>query len=642
MLVAYALWLLLKWREIKKNRDVQLLTNVRQEQNRGLEVREQKARAEAAFREFCKQQRLSENTLVAQHLNAIFLAGWEESRLEVADLINHTTSNLFKWNGLLRSVLAVFIVIGLLGTLFGLTDSLAQLSPTLETSGTNETSAANGEKMTQALSLLLGEIKSAFAPSILGIIFTVFGVIIYNIHLQLVCHPVRSIIERLTLTVWVPQLYPTTSQKLIQTLQHSETQMRRGYETATQVGELVGSVQSNISDFNKNLSQANTITQPLSESVSKINSAADVFNEIFTEKLKAFSQQFSENVARLTSFQNEIRKLYQQLKDESEVFQQGANEKLDEQNQNLVKTLNALENYESTYIASCQRIDKTLQEFLNKATEANANIETTNRDFLKEINASNHKWIEEIQNQLRKDLTILKPTLEKELATLTNELTTNLKDVQGTLDEWRETFNNQLNKFNAPIKEVADQIRGTFQNLVRYTDRVVGDLQVEIKQQNENYEDQLKAVTDLNHSILELLNKLDKNSENQSDAVRTLNSTVNSLSEDMNSLTNTIKTFTSDSGDLSQSIGSIEGHAKTLGNAADELVKKADVTGLNANIGKLTESIGEMVQHSRTLATSAERLAQQTSSSNRSFSEETGKSSLLERIWNSVLRKKGR
>jgi hypothetical protein len=91
-------------------------------------------------------------------------------------LNDHTTSNLFKWNVPLSSVLAIFIVIGLLGTLFGLAGSLMELASALQASAPGTDSMENSEKMT--------EMKGALAPSIWGIFFT--------------------------LTVWVPQLYRTT------------------------------------------------------------------------------------------------------------------------------------------------------------------------------------------------------------------------------------------------------------------------------------------------------------------------------------------------------------------------------------------------------------------------------------------------
>ena len=742
-LIIYWVWLWARKRQISKNEDVQPLVDARQKRDSGRDVNRRKEQAETAFSKFCKQKSFSESTPVAKHLKAIFLSGWTESHLEVSELINHTTSNIFRWNNLLRSVLAVFIVIGLFGTLFGLTDSLTQLSTAWNESAIDQTPAEDSKKMTQALRYLLDDMKGAFAPSILGIFFTILGIIVYNVYLQFACQPVKSTLEQLTLTIWIPQLYPTASQQLTQS----------GYQTATQVGELVETVKSNINDlesnisnFDQSLNRADEVTQPLSHSVSQINTAADVLNEAFAEKLREFLPQFTEKVTHLTSFQAEIHNLYQQLKDESDTFQHGANQRLDkqtqtldEQTQNLVKTLTALKNYEEIYIASWKQISETFEDFLNKATETNNSINTTNIKFLEDIkttnrqtleqfrniftginnsinttntqflgdikaitdemleqflnkateintninttntqflgdikattdemlkefrntvietnnsinttnikfleniNTTNRDWIKEIQNQLRGDLAVIQPTLERELRTLSNSVTTNLKEVQETLNEQLETLNNQLNDFSEPLKKVAEDIRGIFLNLVDYTDDIVRDLQVAIKEQNKNYGDQLKAVKDLNQQIMGRLDKLNENNENQRIAVEALDSTVGSLSDDTKKLTGAIQSFTSDSGSLSKSIKKIEGHTETLGETADELVKRADVTTLNANIGKLSESIGKIVQHSKTLATSAERLAQQ-ASSNGSPSDEIRKPFFLKRIWNSLLRKKG-
>ena len=87
-------------------------------------------------------------------------------------------------------MLAVFIVIGLLGTLFGLTDSLTRLSlvlkervanqtsienSDLEEVTVNEASKENNEKMTKALSALFNDIKGAFAR-VFWVLFSLFWV----------------------------------------------------------------------------------------------------------------------------------------------------------------------------------------------------------------------------------------------------------------------------------------------------------------------------------------------------------------------------------------------------------------------------------------------------------------------------------
>ena len=656
-LIVYWVWLSRKSKQIEKNQSIQPLVVARQERDLGREDNEAETDADKMFHEFCEEQSLDEGSPITKHLKAIFLAGWDESRLEVSELINHTTSNLFRWNSLFRSVLAVFIVIGLLGTLFGLTDSLKDLSPALKKSAAIETSTENSERMTQALSVLMDEIKGAFAPSIWGIIFTIVGVILYGIYLQIACHPVKSILERLTLTVWVPQLYPTTSQKLIQTLQQSESQMRKGFETAAQFSESVGTVQSNISEFNESLTQASAITQPLSNSVAQINkaasnisTAANVLNTGFTESLNKFSgvlntgfkeildkfsKEFASSVTHLTGFQDEIRNLHQQFQKASNQKLDQQTQKLEEQNQNLATTLDVLKNYEKLYVDSCQQIDDTLQKFLNETTEASTNIETTNREFLKEINATNREWIKEIQSQLKTDLAIIQPTLKKELNSLTGQLTSDLKEVQRALDEKLTALTDQLKFFQLPIEKTADQIEGIIDSFTRIMGGVVNDLQSEFQKQNEriekqnkSYEEQLTGVKNLNESVVNLLDQLDESSKNQKNAVSVLSSNVGELTADTQNLAAAITSFTSDSGAISHSVAAIEKHAGTLGTASQqfvEKVEKADVTPLTANIGRLNTAINEISQNSRTLANAVNQLTRQIDLSGTSGSGQTGK-----------------
>ena len=660
-LIKYWRWLRTERKQIENKQNVQPLVTARQERDRGREDNDQKTNPENTFSKFCTEGSLDRESPIAKHLNAIFLAGWDESRLEVGELINHTTSELFKRNSLFRSVLAVFIVIGLFGTLFGLADSLTGLFPALKASVASETSTENSERMTQALGILLEGMKGALAPSICGIFFTILGVILYGTYLQFACHPIKAALERLTLTVWVPQLYPTTSQKLVQTLQQSESQMRQGFETAAQFSEAVGTVQSNINEFNEGLTQARAITQPLSDSVTQINraalaisTAADALNIGFTENLDTFSKKFASSVTHLTGFQDEIRNLHQQFQDAANEklsqFQEATNQKLNQQiemlnrqHQNLTTTVEALKNSERLYVDSCQQIDNTLQEFLQKTTETSTHIETTNRQFLKEINQKtaeasahiettnkqflegintrNREWLAEMQTQLKTDLAIIQPTLKEELKTLSDQLTTDLNGVQGTLDEKLTALTNQLNFFQAPIERAADQMEGVIGSFTRIMEGIVTNLQSEfqkqnesIKEQNEKYEAQLTGVKNLNEGVLNLLTQLNESSKNQSVAIGTLNSKVENLTENTQKLANAITSFTSDSEAVSDYVATIGRHTAILGNTSQQFVEKmarADVTPLNANIERLNTIIGDISQNSQTLAITVDRLERQ-------------------------------
>ena len=633
-LITYWIRLSRKKRQIENNQDIQPLVTARQERDRGRDNNEAETDANPVLQNFCADRSLSENSFISKHLKAIFLAGWNESRLEVSELINHTTSNLFRWNSLFRSVLAIFIV-----------------------------------QMTKALSDLMDDIKGAFAPSIAGVFFTVLGVILYGIFLRFACHPVKSMLEQSTLTIWVPQLYPTTSQKLIQTLRESEAQMRSGYETAVRVDGLVENIQTNVDEFNKSLTQANAITEPLAESGTKINAAAsaistaaaelnqgfteslndfaDVLNRGFLQSLSEFSEKFTSSVTQLTGFQDEIRKLHQEFQEAANQKLDQQTEKLNQQNQNLIQAsnalgqvLNVLKDYETAYIDSRQQLDETLQAFISKATETNTSIYTENREWFEKMNADNHQQISAMQKHLEGNLQTLKQNLVNELKNVSSGLAENLGDFQealdsrlevlnerlenfdtplketveeikGVFDERLTTLNERLEKFPEPIQKSADQMRDTFADLVTFMQGIVGNLQREIIEQNEKYEAQLTGVKSLNESVKNLLTQLDESSKNQKEAVNTLSTNVGGLTTDIQSLDSAIKSFTSDSGDISQSIGAIKGHVETLGNASQELVAKADVTPLNANIKGMSRIIGKISQNSQTLANAVNQLTRQ-------------------------------
>lgn len=667
-LIRYWRWLRTERKQIENKQNVQPLVTARQERDREREDNDQKTNPENTFSKFCTEGSLDRGSPIAKHLNAIFLAGWDESRLEVGELINHTTSELFKRNSLFRSVLAVFIVIGLFGTLFGLADSLTALFPALKANVASETSTGNSERMTRALGILLEGMKGALAPSICGIFFTILGVILYGAYLQFACHPIKAVLERLTLTVWVPQLYPTTSQKLAQTLQQSESQMQEGFRTAAQFSESVQKVHSNIDEFNESLAQASAITEPLSDSVKQINKAAsdistatDVLNTGFAENLDKFSEEFSSSVTHLTGFQDEIRELHQQFQKAANQklnqFQETANQKLDQQieksnehNQNLAQLSNvltrvpeALKSYETTYINSLEQIDEKLQKFINKATETNTSIYAENREWFEKIDETNKQQFSEMQRRLKTEIGDVQQTFKNQLDDLTMRLTAKLENVQQGLDsglttlnerlenfdtplketveEIKEVFderlitlNERLEKFPEPIQESADQMRGTFADLVTFMRGIVGDLQQKIKEQNEKYEEQLTGVKSLNESVKNLLTQLDESSKNQKEAVNTLSTNVGGLTTDIKNLDVAINSLTSDSGDLSQSIGVIKEHVETLGTASQQFVEKtekADVTPLNANIERLNTIIGDISQNSQTLAIAVSQLARQ-------------------------------
>lgn len=592
-LIAYMIWLIITRKHIRNLEDVRPLAAARRERNPDLEEEDESDEAHAAFSKYCNSKSIPQASHVANHFKAIFLAGWTETRLEPGDLINYTISSLMRWNGLIRSVMAIFIVIGLLGTIFGLADSITILAPSLDVVTADTTSQENTKKITNALGNLLGSMKGAMAPSIWGIGFTILGVLLYGCHVHLFCHPVNSGLKRLTFTVWIPRLYPTTSQKLIRTLQESEQQMRRGYDTATRVGELVETVQDNISEFNENLRRANDITQPLSDSASQLNATANTLNSSFVQSLTTFSDRFSENVQHLTSFQGEIRSLYEQIADESMLFQAGANHRLDEQNQKLATTLNALKSYEEAYVASRQELDETLRQFINEAKEANTSL-----------NANNRHLLEDIKHQLNLDLQSLQQVLDNRLSALVD----------------------RFNRFETPLANAADKIETIVENFAKLSQGTVENLQQQFEKQNDNNRDQLDAISDLNRKIVSLLVTLDESSSEHGTAVQALSENVVSLTEEVRPLSDSIQSLTSDAGDLSRAIVAIGEQVESISATSRQLVEQTrEATQSLSNdtgvLSKSVESIGEEVE---TLGTISQHLAEKADVATKSLASDAG------------------
>lgn len=171
-----------------------------------------KQSADKLFAKFAEERGIKEeNKYIFEHLNSIYLAGFRSSHLEPELLVENTLANIFRRLEGLRSFISVFLVIGILGTLFGLAGSIGSFS------GGNFDIASNSSQINEIstqISTLFKQLRGAFAPSIWGVIFTIIFVIWYSVGIQ------EGLINRLTerlmhytIKEWVPVLYPTDFQR---------------------------------------------------------------------------------------------------------------------------------------------------------------------------------------------------------------------------------------------------------------------------------------------------------------------------------------------------------------------------------------------------------------------------------------------
>jgi methyl-accepting chemotaxis protein len=456
---------------------------------------------EKMFSGFCRNKGLKKEGVLAGHIKAIFEAGIRESRLDIGELIKHTQNALFRGNALLKSVMASFIVLGLLGTLVGLADSLAELKPVLAKGAVERTAA----DLSSGLSALFTHLKTAFAPSIWGVLLTVIGVLLFSLYLRCICYPVRKKIENLTLTVWVPKLYLTTTQRLVGTLKVSEKQLQETMQDIKHLASAEG-VGKEVKDLQKNLKGAN-------ETIEKLDNSAG--------EMQNFTSNFVSGVKKLSEFQGDLQTLYNQMIDESKVFKESVQKSMEQargfqtnaaetfkiQNQQLQGSYEQLSSYEAAYVAERQNIDVKMQELLDSARNAYEKLGERNDEVLKSLGSPMNEKLEEMGHNLRVEL---------------NAITKG------------------FNTFSVPMKEAADKIEVIVDSFDDRTSAVTKEMSREFTTQHERINQDLeKLIT----KIESYSNELSNTNLNQVQHSETLGKSVSTLSSNVEKLDGSFNSF---------------------------------------------------------------------------------------------------
>lgn len=523
------------------------------------------AEGERIFDGFREARKLEDKNPIARHLRAIFIAGWNESQLDARSLIKNTADRLFRGNSLLRSLLSIFIILGLLGTLLGLADTLASLISWLQ-----EGAQLNSNTLSQGLQRLLTPLKGAFAPSILGVFLTILGVVLFAFYVRYIALPAGNLLERVTLTVWIPQLVPTASQKLLDKLQLSERQMQRSFAAAQEVAEFAENIQSKTGAFNQTLGRTTSALMQMTE---------------IADHLGAFSQNFVEGVKALVPFQQDLRTLYQQMVSESRAFQESVQrnitgaedfqrriqEQLGSQHQQLARILGALQSYEAAYVASRERIDEKLETVLTQAELAFQNLSRRNEEIGQALDNA-------LGKPLRADLT-------QSLSGVQKTLDEQLGQVESTLQVQLSSLGDRLRSLDAPLNDAATKFTDTFHNFNEHTDEWRTTLQREFIQQNETNQSQLRRLEMLSQQIPELLQQLSSSSNNFSESSNLFAERGQQLSQHVTALSENIAA-------LQRSVDMLSEKVKT-----DEPKDDGSIVDLLSRQTLILQTLAKRVEH---------------------------------------------
>jgi hypothetical protein len=286
---------------------------------------------------------------LARHLESIFSAGCHESRLDVGELLRTTEHRFPEGDSVRRNFLSLFLVVGLLGTLFGLADSILSLLRLMETDS----------DVSRNLAALLGSLKGAFAPSISGVLASVVGTVVYSVYHKVAVAPLVDALRTNTLDIWVPALYPTTGQIAAEAAQKS-------MEAASKVAAFAQSIEQDSSRLREAVRSAAEFTESYKGAMSSLAESVKESSGPVRESLELMGVQlgkFAEAAVRWAAFEEKISGFYQTVAGAQEKLLE-YHTKLREQVEHQTQSLSGLSSsLEAAHKEALESVEETFAEF---------------------------------------------------------------------------------------------------------------------------------------------------------------------------------------------------------------------------------------------------------------------------------------
>lgn len=503
----------------------------------------------ARLKVYCGEVLLPDKSPIYSHIKTLYRAGFFQGNLDVQALINNTTSVISGFNHILRSILSLFIVLGLLGTLFGLATSLAHLPAnlgSLPTSGDNP-SVTNGV-LSEGFQTMLESLGSAFTPSLTGVLLTVLGVLIITV-LQKRMHTVSLLLEQETLSDWLLYLYPTTPQHLSNQLTRSEKQLKENFDAAKKVAEFAGDIRNDAEGLREEINETRTKFKDLRTA---------------SENLVKFSESFSESTHNFPGFQNELRDLNKQVLVDSKLLHVTIGNSLKRMDEGFIDVLNSVNSKLGEFLIP-------LQTNFNQSLEDNKGFLDGNRSFLSEVRdhfSQQNEFFDRQYSEQKNTLEVLfqsfksyeetyistRKTIDETLINtlsavesaseklgtaneavirglieaigdpLKAEVTSTMQEIVigiNTIPADLSTISKKLGQINIPLEKASERMSAITEKFDSRTENFVRGLRDEFASQNKQNHEYIQdlnkvntTITSLNSNLLSLSAKLDSFNQN--------------------------------------------------------------------------------------------------------------------------------
>jgi len=269
---------------------------------------------------------------VAIHLENIYAAGCSESRLDIGELLSNTERMISQGDSVRLHFLSIFLIIGLLGTLFGLADSILALLLLLK----------QDADVGSNLAALLGSLKGAFAPSISGVLTSIVGTGVLAVYNRAYVSPLIGQLREATINFWVPELYPTTGQVAAEAAQRSLEAAGRVIKSSERISEdtekLASTLKSAVEDTQSYATAIDTLSGAIQAATAPVAAALAGITTQLT--------RFDEAMARWAQFEKTLQTLHEELSANQKLLAAGATQiaaLIASQTQSLEKMSSSLE-----------------------------------------------------------------------------------------------------------------------------------------------------------------------------------------------------------------------------------------------------------------------------------------------------------
>lgn len=418
-----------------------------------------------------------------EHLRAIYEAGHKSSRLEPELLVRNTIEKIFKGTDSIKTLISIFLVMGILGTLVGLAISIGSFN------GDGFVINSEARNTAAELSKLFSNLKGAFAPSMWGVFATIIFVVYYTIFVQERC--VNRLTEKLTtvtINKWLPELYPTDFQK--------------GEISMAKLNDAVQNANKSIDNQVKFVDKTEEMFQNLTETNETIKELRNV-----SEVLRTSTEAYQNSSVKVAELKDVLADMAEKSKNDTEWFKTY-----------VIQQINGIKEVQTSYLADSEVMRKSLSASTEKNIAATDGLQNMQNEVIAAVGNPLQQKLEDMSQRLENNLGKFSDSMleiSDAVARITNPLDKTAVQIQQII----RTAVDEIDKKNKLLAEqggISEEKLNTLQSLMQPAREVTVDNSA-IEEKLSEIAEHLKEIKakDNNYSADDTNNLLESNKTNK-------------------------------------------------------------------------------------------------------------------------------